>query len=69
MAKNLTVDFTREHGSMPWRSIKGIGIILVHRHGKPNIESRWDTMSLDIPELKKLCSEILALSARQSHDL
>ncbi|MDR1080749.1 MAG: DUF86 domain-containing protein [Deltaproteobacteria bacterium] len=64
LSQHLTADFTREHGNMPWHSIKCLRIVFVHRYGKLDIGAMWSIMSVDIPELKQFCTKIIALTKR-----
>ncbi|MDR1079907.1 MAG: DUF86 domain-containing protein [Deltaproteobacteria bacterium] len=68
LSQHLSYDFTRGHGNMPWRSIKGLSGVFSHRYQKVNYESMWNTLSVAVPELKQFCLSILALTENMTPD-
>jgi uncharacterized protein with HEPN domain len=68
LAQRLTADFTREHGNMPWRLIKGLRVIFARQYLTLDYQTLLETMSVKIPELKIFCTEILTMVERQSHN-
>ncbi|MDR1312179.1 MAG: DUF86 domain-containing protein [Deltaproteobacteria bacterium] len=57
-AQHLTDDFTKEHGNMPWRTIKGLRVVYAHRYKTLDLEQMWGTIPDGIPELKQFCRDI-----------
>ncbi|MDR1082210.1 MAG: DUF86 domain-containing protein [Deltaproteobacteria bacterium] len=68
LSQHLSDNFTRSYGNIPWRTIKGLRVVFAHRYQKLNYETMFDTLSDDIPGLKRFCVDILALAERQIHD-
>ncbi|MDR1314218.1 MAG: DUF86 domain-containing protein [Deltaproteobacteria bacterium] len=69
LSQHLTNEFTREHGSLPWQSIKGLRVVFAHRYETLNYDTMWETMTVKIPELKLFCTDILALAKKQTLNL
>jgi uncharacterized protein with HEPN domain len=67
LSKLLTHEFTQAHGNMPWKTIKGLRVILAHHYYKLDKNIMWNTLLVKIPELKIFCSDILAQSENISH--
>lgn len=44
---------------IPWKEIKGMRNVLIHDYGKVDIHLVWDTVSKDVPDLKKKLLELL----------
>lgn len=55
----LTDDFKETYDQMPWAQIKALRNIIAHSYGKIDVESLWETITGDIPELKAYCSGII----------
>lgn len=55
----LSADFKDTHPAVEWVSIEGMRHVLVHGyyHIKPN--QLWDTIDIDIPQLKPLIEQYL----------
>ena len=53
----LSDEFREGHPSMPWRQIKAMRNIVAHHYGAVDAETVWETISDDIPVLKKFCEE------------
>ena len=52
-------DFINKHNKIPWREIKGMRNVIVHRYGTINMEKVWSTANEDIEPLEGHCKEIL----------
>ncbi len=57
---NTTKQFKENHTEIPWREIIGMRNIVIHDYDNVNIEILWNTLSIDIPTLKKDIERILA---------
>lgn len=55
----LTDDFKAENSHIPWRAIKGMRNVVVHKYGEVDMETLWDTLTNDLPKLKENCKTIL----------
>lgn len=53
-------DFRQAYSYIPWRKIKGLRNIIVHRYEIIDFEDVWETAITSIPELEKHLCEILA---------
>ena len=52
-------EFINKYNKIPWREIKGMRNIIVHRYGTINMERVWKTATEDINPLEVYCKEIL----------
>src|SRR5271157_1920263 len=50
--KNLPDDLKKDHPEVPWRDIAGMRDIVVHEYFGVDLESVWNVVTKDIPELK-----------------
>ena len=46
-------------GEMPWSAIKAMRNIVVHGYGSINLDTVWETVQSDIPDLKAFCLKAL----------
>jgi len=51
-AYKLTDDFVNEHNEVPWKVIRGMRHYLVHEYYQVSKEGLWDTLTVDLPELR-----------------
>lgn len=59
LTTHLTDDFKQTYIGMPWTQIKALRNVVSHSYGKIDDESKWETITSDIPKLKDYCSEII----------
>lgn len=60
LTANLTDEFKETYSQIPWRQIKAMRNIVAHNYGSIDSEILWNTVTDDIPELKKYCIKILS---------
>ena len=59
LAKNLTPEFVKQYGGVPWKQIKGMRDKIGHGYGTIDLDKVWNTASTDIHPLKIYCENIL----------
>lgn len=57
--KRLSTDFRNAHPDVPWKDIAGMRDILAHQYDRVNLETLWDVIQKDIPELIALIAPLL----------
>jgi uncharacterized protein with HEPN domain len=57
--KRLSSEFRNQHPEIPWKDIAGMRDILVHQYDRLNLNTLWDAIQLDIPELLTLLEPLL----------
>jgi uncharacterized protein with HEPN domain len=55
--------FVREHRAVPWRNIRGMRNRMAHGYFETNYEIVWETVSVEIPRLITVLSDLLAKPA------
>lgn len=63
-SKNLSSELKAKYSDVSWRKIAGMRDKLIHAYFVVDLPLVWDTIKLDIPQLKKQASKILANSQR-----
>lgn len=58
-AKRLSTDFRNTHPNIPWKEIAGMRDILAHQYDRVNLDTLWDVIQNDIPELIELIAPLL----------
>ncbi|MGY6530123.1 MAG: HepT-like ribonuclease domain-containing protein [Cyanobacterium sp.] len=58
--KRLSTDFRSNNSTVPWKEIAGMRDILAHQYDRINIDTLWDVVNRDIPELKTMISPLLS---------
>lgn len=64
LVKNLTDDFRMTHNDIPWKDISGFRDIAAHKYKTLDMKIVYNTVKVDIVELKKNIENILV----ESHD-
>ncbi|HAT15235.1 MAG TPA: hypothetical protein DCS91_18155 [Microcoleaceae bacterium UBA11344] len=57
--KRLSAEFRSQHSEVPWREIAGMRDILTHHYDRVNLDTLWDVIQTDIPELLGLLEPLL----------
>ena len=52
--KNLSTDFKKQHREIPWTDIIGFRNRIVHEYGSTDYTTVYDTITIDIFQLKEL---------------
>jgi uncharacterized protein with HEPN domain len=59
-AKNLTVELKQKTAHIPWKAIAGTRDVLIHQYFGVDIDSIWQYVIVDLPELKREVEALLA---------
>jgi len=59
-ANRLSDEFRATHPSIPWRDVIGMRNILAHQYDKVDIDTIWDVVHRDIPELVAMLQSMLS---------
>lgn len=57
-ARNLSESFKSQYEDIPWTAIYGLRNRIVHDYGKVDLKVVFNTLVLDIPEIKNLLEEL-----------
>ena len=57
--KRLSPEFRAQHPEIPWKDIAGMRDILAHQYDRVNLNTLWDVIQSDIPELLALLEPLL----------
>ncbi|MGB3236880.1 MAG: DUF86 domain-containing protein [Geitlerinemataceae cyanobacterium] len=49
--KRLSAEFKTRHSQIPWKDIAGMRDIVVHDYNRLDLETIWDVVQNDLPEL------------------
>lgn len=60
LCKLISDELRAEHNSIPWRQWCGIRDIFAHQYSNLDYQSAWDTIQVDLPELKHEVEKILS---------
>ena len=52
LCKLVSTDIRNEYKTIPWRSWCGIRDIFAHQYSNLDLESAWETITTDLPNLK-----------------
>ena len=66
--KRLLVEFRSQYSEVPWKDIAGMRDILAHQYDRVNLNTLWDAVQTDIPELLALLQPLLPNPGGRSHD-
>jgi uncharacterized protein with HEPN domain len=58
--KRLSSEFRTQHPEIPWKDIAGMRDILAHQYDRLNINTLWDVITNDIPELLAMLEPLLS---------
>ena len=61
-AKRLSSECRAQHPEVPWKDIAGMRDILAHQYDRVNLNTLWDVIQNDIPELLALLEPLLTES-------
>ena len=59
LTKRFTDEFRNKNNIIPWKAIAGMRDYLAHEYMEMDTDITWDTISKDIPQLKKYCIKLL----------
>ena len=59
MAGRLSAEFREKCRDVPWQDIKGMRNVFAHEYEYVDLQVLWQTMTEDIPKLKKFCVKLL----------
>jgi uncharacterized protein with HEPN domain len=59
-SKNLSTELKANHPDVNWKKITGMRDKLIHAYFVVDLPLVWDTVEIDIPELKEQAKKILA---------
>lgn len=57
--KRLSFEFRQQNPKIPWKDIAGMRDILAHQYDKININTLWDVIKYDLPELILMIETLL----------
>jgi|LakMenE27Jul10ns_1017307.scaffolds.fasta_scaffold00012_3 uncharacterized protein with HEPN domain len=55
----LTSEFCSRHSEIPWKEIAGMRDILIHQYDRITLETLWDVIHQDIPQLLSFLQPLL----------
>jgi uncharacterized protein with HEPN domain len=58
--KRLSSEFRKKYPHIPWKDMAGMRDILAHQYDRVNINTLWDVIQSDIPELLPMIETILS---------
>ncbi|MDR0778912.1 MAG: DUF86 domain-containing protein [Methanomassiliicoccaceae archaeon] len=60
IVKSLSPDIKKRYENVNWRGISGFRDIIAHNYGNVQQDALWVTITEKIPELRKVCEEIIS---------
>lgn len=66
--KRLSTEFRLQHPEIPWKDIAGMHDILAHQYDRVNLNTLWDAIQIDIPELLALLQPLLPEPGERSYE-
>jgi len=57
--KRLSTNFRNTHPNIPWKDIAGMRDILAYQYDRVNLDTLWDVIQNNIPELIELIAPLL----------
>ena len=57
--KRLSSEFRAQYPEIPWKDIAGMRDILAHQYDRVNLNTLWDAIQTDVPELLALLDPLL----------
>ncbi len=57
--KRLSSEFRAQYPEIPWKDIAGMRDILAHQYDRVNLNTLWDVVQTDVPELLALLEPLL----------
>jgi uncharacterized protein with HEPN domain len=62
LSNSLSEEFKNQHGEIPWRRIVNMRNRFAHGYGEMKIDIIWNTIEINIPELKEFCKKIIEVN-------
>ena len=59
LVKNMTEEFRLSHKEVPWKAIAGLRDIAAHKYQTLRMEDIYNTVTMDLPDLKEKINVIL----------
>ena len=56
--KRLSAEFKTRHSQIPWKEIAGMRDIVVHDYNRIDLETIWDVVQNDLPELVQFLNSL-----------
>ena len=58
LVRGLSDPFKTLHNEIPWKQIRGMRNVVVHKYGEIDLDTLWDVLTNDIPRLQEACKKI-----------
>ncbi len=58
LTRGLSDPFKEVHSEIPWKQIRGMRNVVVHKYGEIDLDTLWDVLMNDIPMLHDACCKI-----------
>lgn len=68
LAKRLSLELKSMYPDVDWKGICGMRDVIGHGYEYIRLESMWETIRTDIPELKLKCTKILSALLQNSNE-